>query len=65
MPQLSEQLRRPVREGMAFAKWLFYSCFIGIIVGLVAVAFHLGIDLATELRGAHPNIIWLLPLGVR
>ena len=48
---------------MAFAKWLFYSCFIGIIVGLVAVAFHLGIDLATELRGAHPNIIWLLPLA--
>ena len=63
MPQLSEQLRRPVRQGAAFAKWLFYSCFIGIIVGLVAVAFHLGIDLAAELRAEHPNIIWLLPLA--
>lgn len=63
MPQLSEPLRRPVREGAAFAKWLLYSCLIGAIVGLVAVAFHLGIDLASKLRAEHPNMIWLLPLG--
>ena len=48
---------------MTFVKWLLYSCLIGVVVGLVAVAFHLGIDLAAELRGEHPNIIWLLPLG--
>lgn len=63
MPQLSEQLRGPAREGAAFAKWLLYSCLIGIIVGLVAVAFHLGIDLAAGLRGEYPGMIWLLPLG--
>jgi H+/Cl- antiporter ClcA len=48
---------------VTFVKWLLYSCLIGVVVGLVAVAFHLGIDLAAELRGEHPNIIWLLPLG--
>lgn len=63
MPQLSERLRKPIGEGAVFVKWLFYSCLIGLIVGLVAVAFHLGIDLASELRSEHPNIIWLLPLG--
>ena len=63
MPQLSQRLRGPVREGAAFAKWLLYSCLIGVVVGLVAVAFHLGIDLAAELRGSHPEVIWLLPLA--
>ena len=29
----------------------------------VAVAFHLGIDWAAELRGEQPRLIWLLPLG--
>ncbi len=63
MPQLSQRLRGPVREGAAFAQWLLYSCLIGVVVGLVAVAFHLGIDLAAELRGSHPEVIWLLPLA--
>ena len=63
MLQLSERLRKPAGEGAVFLKWLLYSCLIGLIVGLVAVAFHLGIDLAAELRGAHPNIVWLLPLA--
>ena len=63
MPQLSKRARGHVQEGVTFVKWLLYSCLIGVVVGLVAVAFHLGIDLAAELRGEHPNIIWLLPLG--
>jgi len=60
---MSERIEKHTREGAAFAKWLLYACLIGVVVGLVAVAFHLGIDLATELRGTHPRIIWLLPLG--
>ena len=63
VPQLSERTRGHIGEGLNFIKWLVYSCLIGIIVGLVAVVFHLGIDWATELRGAHPGIIWLLPPG--
>ena len=63
MSKLSERIQKHLHECAAFAKWLLYSCMIGVIVGLVAVAFHLGIDWATELRGEHPGMIWLLPLG--
>ena len=52
-----------MKEGISFLKWALYACNIGILVGAVAVAFHYGIDWVTELRGEHPWLIWLLPLG--
>ena len=63
MLKQSGKLEKTLDACQAFVKWLLYSCFAGVAVGLVAVAFHLGIDLATELRGEHPRIIWLLPLA--
>ncbi|MCI9157177.1 MAG: chloride channel protein [Lawsonibacter sp.] len=60
---MSVRIRGHMEEILIFLKWLVYACLVGVVVGLVAVAFHLGIDLATELRGKHPNVIWLLPLG--
>ena len=60
---LSERSRGHLQEGTSFLKWVLYACNIGILVGAVAVAFHYGIDLVTELRGEHPWLIWLLPLG--
>ena len=63
MPHLSGRAHASVENAAAFVKWLLYSCLIGVAVGLVAVAFHIGIDLASELRGEHPQIIWLLPIA--
>ena len=63
MSQLWERTRSSLTYGLIFIRWLLYSCIIGVIVGLVAVAFHLGIDTAAEVRAEHPQIIWLLPLG--
>jgi len=63
MPQLPARVRATLETCGAFAKWLVYACLTGVIVGLVGVAFHLGIDAASELRGEYPQIIWLLPLG--
>ncbi|MCI8552152.1 MAG: chloride channel protein [Lawsonibacter sp.] len=63
MSLLSEPLRKHADECVIFVRWMVYSCLIGVIVGLVAVAFHLGIDWAAELRGEQPRLIWLLPLG--
>jgi len=54
---------RHIREGLVFLKWVLYAGFIGVVVGSVAVAFHHGIDWATELRVHVPNVIWLLPAG--
>lgn len=48
---------------LSFVKGLAFAVGIGLIVGLVGVAFHYGIDLATEWRHELPWLILLLPLG--
>ena len=58
-----ERTSMSVLQYLVFLKWLLYSCLIGIVVGGVAISFHYGIDWATQLRGAHPNVIFFLPLG--
>lgn len=63
MSYRSERVRRHMREAKSFLMWFFFACTIGVMVGMVAVAFHHGIDLATELRGHLPWVIWLLPVG--
>ena len=63
MSQLSSQMWDHLKELAVFVKWMLYSCVIGLIVGLVAVAFHKGIHWAALTRGEHPWIIFLLPLG--
>lgn len=63
MSELSPRVREHIQESVIFAKWLLYACNIGLLVGVVAVAFHYGIDWATELRQRDPNLIWLLPAG--
>lgn len=63
MPRMPETAKGGLNAAAVFAKWLLYSCLIGVAVGLVAVAFHLGVDFSTELRGERPRLIWLLPLA--
>ena len=52
-----------IREVGIFLKWLLYACGIGLLAGAVAAAFHFGIDWATQLRGEHPWVVWLAPIG--
>ena len=47
----------------AFAKWTVISLFIGILGGSVGSLFHISIDAATEYRGEHTLLIFLLPVG--
>lgn len=61
--KLSDRVRGHLDEGITFVKWVLYACFIGVTVGLVGVAFHLGIHWGTELRVVHPEVIWLLPVA--
>lgn len=60
---LSPRIKGHIQEAAVFTKWTVYACCIGVVVGMVAVAFHLGIDFATELRMHYPQVIWLLPFG--
>lgn len=60
---VSPRVKDGIQECIFFCKWVLYACVIGVIVGLVAVAFHHGIDFATHLRQGQPWVIWLLPIG--
>ena len=44
-------------------KWLAISLIIGALGGVLGSVFHILIDKATELRGHHRWIIYLLPVG--
>lgn len=46
-----------------FIVWVCAGLSIGLVVGLVGVAFHLSLEWAAEFRGEHPMILWLLPIG--
>ena len=44
-------------------KWVLFSVLVGVSVGLVGTVFHIAIDKATVLRGAHGWLLYLLPLA--
>lgn len=56
-------LKKTARYISDFLKWIFLACITGAVGGLIGSAFHLSIEYATELRSAHPQILWLLPIG--
>ena len=45
----------------AAAKWLLLALVTGGICGAVGSLFHIGVERATELRAAHPWLLWCLP----
>ena len=47
----------------ALLKWLAVGALVGGVGGFVGAAFHLGVNYATNVRLAHPWILYLLPLG--
>lgn len=47
----------------ALIKWLAVAIVVGGCCGMVGSLFHLGVDYATGLRGAHPWLLWCLPLA--
>lgn len=61
MKQILKQ--RQILDALDFMKWVLYACGVGVVVGLVAIVFHEGIDWATHLRGEYPKLIYGLPLG--
>lgn len=58
-----ELLKRPMIYLVTLLKWLLFSGITGGICGLVGVAFHTLVELATETRTEHGWLIWLLPFA--
>lgn len=44
-------------------KWVLLGGVIGAVGGVVGSLFHLGVNYATAIRGAHPWILYLMPVG--
>ena len=63
MNRLGESLREHGFDFLDFLRRAVFAIIIGLIVGLVGVAFHYAIDFVTELRLEHHWLILLLPVG--
>ena len=54
----------PVEKyAQAFLKWSLLGVLMGAIGGPIGAAFHHVLHFVTHLRGDHPWLIWLLPVG--
>ena len=47
----------------ALGKWVLLGGIIGVAGGVIGSLFHIGVNYATAVRGAHPWILYLLPVG--
>ena len=47
----------------ALLKWIVVGGLVGGVGGVVGALFHLGVNYATEVRLAHPWVLYLLPVG--
>ena len=57
------ELEGALKAIKSFLKWAAVAAVVGIVIGIVGVAFHLSVEAATELRTAVGWLIWFLPLG--
>ena len=57
------RLRHISRYVLTLLKWLVVAAVTGVICGAVGTLFHVGVEEATAFRGAHPWLLWLLPVA--
>lgn len=61
--QLFNNMKKWIPEMFGgFFKWILLSLVTGTVVGLVASAFHVGLEKCAEIRTTHPSIILMLPV---
>lgn len=60
---VKNQLTAALRYLWRALRPLALAVVLGVLCGALGALFHRAIDLATQLRGAHPWLLWLLPLG--
>ena len=63
MEKVKERITHYSLYVTALLKWLAVGALVGGVGGFVGALFHLGVDCATNVRLAHPWILYLLPLG--
>lgn len=63
VPRLRDELAHMGLYVQTLFKWVLLGGVIGAVGGVVGSLFHLGVNYATAIRGAHPWILYLLPVG--
>ena len=58
-----ERFRHMGEYVRALLKWLILAVLVGAAGGVVGALFHVGVEQATAWRGAHPWVLYLLPLA--
>ena len=58
-----DKLEQPKEFLKTFLRWSILGLIMGVLGGLMGAAFHHTLHFAVHLRGAHPWLIFLLPLG--
>ena len=57
----AEKARRVAVYAKGLTKWLVLAVCVGVLCGLAGTAFHVLVERSTELRMAHPWMLYLLP----
>ncbi len=63
MENIKNSLMSAGKYILTFLKWLGVAVIIGAIGGCVGSAFHILVEIATEIRNEHSKILYLLPVG--
>lgn len=60
---VEHKIKHNLRRAGVSIKWVIFSLIVGAIVGMCGVAFFYGLTYVTDLRLAHPWLVYLLPIG--
>lgn len=60
---IKNKLKSAYNYVRTFLKWTLIAVLTGAVSGFVGMAFHVSVEVATEIRGVHGSILYLLPLG--
>jgi len=58
-----DRMHHPEKYWKVLLKWGLLGALMGILGGLLGAGFHHALHFVTHLRGVHPWLIFLLPLG--
>ena len=62
---IKDEINRSAHSAALYAKtllkWIALALVVGLVCGAVGVAFHFAVDFATEFRGGHPWVLYILP----
>lgn len=58
-----DEMHHPEKYWKIFLKWGLLGALVGVLGGSLGAGFHGALHFVTTLRGQHPWLIWLLPIG--